>query len=72
MYPLATQTVSGKEGFFEDLIEVSHKNFDVVDKAHVFTLHNFMHEKLIQRSQQTGEKSDKKSNPNSNYSVLLC
>lgn len=40
---------------------MSHKNFNVVDKAHVFTLHNFMHEKLIQRSQQTGKKNQTKN-----------
>ena len=49
---------------------MSHENFSVVDKAYVFTLHDFMNDKLIQRSKQI--KKSRQSNLNSNYSVLLC
>lgn len=63
------QTGGSKEVIWIDLIEVSHENFSVVDKAYVFILHDFMNDKLIQRSKQT--KKSRQSNLNSNYSVLL-
>lgn len=36
---------------------MSHENFSVVDKAYVFILHDFMNDKLTQRSKQT-KKAD--------------